>query len=219
MSPTPTHPHPHTPTPDAAPATPAAPTVPGGPGPAAGAATLAFGATDTPIGRIAVAATERGVVWTGFRDTPGTRARAAHRAGLPVVDDPARVAAALDGLTAYFSGEPYTFALPIDWRLTSPLQRRVLTTLYESVPYGKAVTYGELGDLSGAGVPAQAIGQVMGGNPIPLIVPCHRVVASNGIGGYSGGSGVEVKRWLLTLEGVLPATLDWDITRGPGAPT
>ncbi|XVQ08737.1 methylated-DNA--[protein]-cysteine S-methyltransferase [Spirillospora sp. CA-255316] len=180
-------------------------------------ATLAFGAADTPLGRLLVGATETGVAWLGFRDTPGTRARATKRAGLPVVDDPARVAAALDGLAAYFAGEPHSFAVPIDWRLTSPLQRQVLATLYESVPYGKVVTYGELGDRSGAGVPAQAIGQVMGSNPIPVIVPCHRVVASNGLGGYSGGSGIEVKRWLLTLEGALPATLDWDLATGPRA--
>ncbi|GAB3889893.1 hypothetical protein GCM10027612_33090 [Microbispora bryophytorum subsp. camponoti] len=51
----------------------------------------------------------------------------------------------------------------------------------------------------------------MGANPIPIIVPCHRVVASNGLGGFSGGEGVESKRWLLTLEGHLPPTLDWDI--------
>ena len=103
----------------------------------------------------------------------------------------------------------------IDWRLTSDVQRRVLTTLYESVPYGQVVTYGELGDRSGTGLHAQVVGQVMGSNPVPLIVPCHRVVASNGLGGYSGGSGVEVKRWLLMLEGALPATLDWDIGRAP----
>ncbi|GAA2416330.1 methylated-DNA--[protein]-cysteine S-methyltransferase [Actinomadura vinacea] len=177
--------------------------------------TLAFGAVDTALGRLAVGATEAGVAWLSFRDSPGTRARAATRAGLPVVDDPARTATALEQLAAYFTGEPHAFTLPVDWHLTSPLQRQVLATLYESVPYGKVVTYGELGERSGAGVPAQAIGQVMGGNPIPVIVPCHRVVASNGLGGYSGGSGVEVKRWLLTLEGSLPATLDWDPGVGP----
>jgi methylated-DNA-[protein]-cysteine S-methyltransferase len=50
----------------------------------------------------------------------------------------------------------------------------------------------------------------MGSNPIPVVVPCHRVVAADGLGGYSGGTGTEVKRWLLTLEGALPPTLDWD---------
>ncbi|MDL4774719.1 MULTISPECIES: methylated-DNA--[protein]-cysteine S-methyltransferase [Thermomonosporaceae] len=177
--------------------------------------TLAFGAVDTVLGRLLVGATETGVAMLTFRDTPGARDRAAKRTGLPVVADPARLAPALDRLTAYFGGDEGPFGLPIDWRLTAEVNRQVLATLYASVPYGKVVTYGQLGDRSGTGVHAQVIGQVMGGNPIPLIVPCHRVVASNGLGGYSGGTGVEVKRWLLTLEGALPATLDWDPAQGP----
>ena len=60
-----------------------------------------------------------------------------------------------------------------------------------------------------AGLPARTVGSVMAANPIPVIVPCHRVVASDGLGGYSGGAGIEVKRWLLILEGSLPPTLDW----------
>ncbi|TDB87359.1 methylated-DNA--[protein]-cysteine S-methyltransferase [Actinomadura sp. KC216] len=177
--------------------------------------TLAFGTVDTVLGRLLVAETETGVVSLHFRDTPAARARTAKAAGLPVVDAPDRLAPALSALRDYFAGDLKRFEVPIDWRLTSDVQRQVLSTLYESVPYGRVVTYGELGDRSGTGVHAQVIGQVMGSNPIPLIVPCHRVVASNGLGGYSGGSGVEVKRWLLTMEGALPATLDWDITRAP----
>ena len=177
--------------------------------------TLAFGAVDTVLGRLLVAETETGVAALTFRDTPAARARYAKAAGLPVVDAPARVEPTLAALRDYFAGDLKSFELPIDWRLSSDAHRQVLSTLYETVPYGRTVTYGELGDRSGTGVHAQVIGQVMGGNPIPLIVPCHRVVASNGLGGYSGGSGVEVKRWLLTLEGALPATLDWDITRAP----
>jgi methylated-DNA-[protein]-cysteine S-methyltransferase len=177
--------------------------------------TLAFGTVDTVLGRLLVAETETGVVALHFRDTPAARARTAKAAGLPVVESPDRLAPALSALRDYFAGDLKDFDLPIDWRLTSDAQRQVLTTLYESVPYGKVLTYGQLGDRSGTGVHAQVIGQIMGSNPIPLIVPCHRVVASNGLGGYSGGSGVEIKRWLLTLEGALPATLDWDITRAP----
>jgi methylated-DNA-[protein]-cysteine S-methyltransferase len=59
-------------------------------------------------------------------------------------------------------------------------------------------------------LPARVAGQIMGSNRLPLLVPCHRVVASDGIGGYSGGTGIEAKRWLLILEGVLPPTLDWE---------
>ncbi|MBO2453259.1 methylated-DNA--[protein]-cysteine S-methyltransferase [Actinomadura barringtoniae] len=180
--------------------------------------TVTLNAVDTPIGRLLVAATETGVAWVGFKDTPGARARATKRIGLPVVEDPERTATVVEKINAYFKGETLTFEAPIDWRLTTDVQRQVLTTLYEQIPYGKVVTYGDLGELSGTGVHAQAIGQVMGSNPIPIIVPCHRVVASNGLGGYSGGNGVEMKRWLLTLEGSIPATLDWNPDEGPQAP-
>jgi methylated-DNA-[protein]-cysteine S-methyltransferase len=87
----------------------------------------------------------------------------------------------------------------------------VLSTLFSTVPYGHVVTYGELAERSGTGVPARGIGSIMGSNPIPIIVPCHRVIAGSGLGGFSGGDGVESKRWLLTLEGYLPPTLDLDI--------
>ena len=177
--------------------------------------TLAFGTVDTVLGRLLVAETETGVVSLTFHDTPAARARTAKAAGLPVVDAPDRLAPALSVLRDYFAGDLKDVEVPIDWRLTSDVQRQVLSTLYDSVPYGEVVTYGALGDRSGTGVHAQGVGQVMGANPIPLLVPCHRVVASNGLGGYSGGSGIETKRWLLTLEGAIPATLDWDLTRGP----
>ncbi|MGK5556870.1 methylated-DNA--[protein]-cysteine S-methyltransferase [Actinomadura kijaniata] len=177
--------------------------------------TVAFGSVRTALGNILVGVTEAGVGWLAFGDGPEERKRAEAAFRLPVVTDPARTEPVLAQIADYFAGRLTRFELPIDWRLTSRIQRQVLGTLFDGVGYGEVVTYGQLGARSGAGVPAQGIGQVMGSNPIPLIVPCHRVVASNGLGGYSGGSGVEVKRWLLTLEGSIPATLDWDPERGP----
>jgi methylated-DNA-[protein]-cysteine S-methyltransferase len=117
-------------------------------------------------------------------------------------------------LAEYFSGRRRSFDLPLDWSRMSRLQRRVLGVLFDSVGYGETVSYGELArrvqSAGGPLIPARAIGQIMGSNPIPLIVPCHRVVAAEGLGGYSGGTGLEVKRWLLTFEGALPPTLDWE---------
>lgn len=177
--------------------------------------TLALGAVDTPLGRMLVGVTETGVASVGFRDSPAARRRAAAATGLPLAADPGRTEPACAELASYFAGELTRFTVPVDWRLVSPLRRRVLATLHATVPYGRVLTYGELGERSGAEVPARAIGQIMGSNLIPIVVPCHRVVAGNGLGGYSGGSGIEIKRWLLTLEGALPATLDWDPRRGP----
>ena len=177
--------------------------------------TLALGAADTPIGRLLVAVTETGVTSVDFRDSPAARRRAAAATGLPVAADPGRTEPVRAELAAYFAGELTSFTVPVDWRLVSPLRQRVLATLHATVPYGRVLTYGELGARSGADVPARAIGQIMGSNPIPIVVPCHRIVAGNGLGGYGGWSGIEVKRWLLTLEGALPATLDWDPEQGP----
>ncbi|MFI6510007.1 methylated-DNA--[protein]-cysteine S-methyltransferase [Streptosporangium sp. NPDC050855] len=174
------------------------------------ASTVAFGSLPTPLGDMVVAVTEEGVAGTGWGDPSRLRAGLLDRLGLAETDDPGRTAAVLDQLGAYYAERLRVFDVPLDWRLTSPVQRRVLGTLYETVPYGRAVTYGELAARSGTGVPARAIGSIMGANPIPLIVPCHRVVAGNGLGGFSAGEGVESKRRLLTLEGYLQPMLDWD---------
>jgi methylated-DNA-[protein]-cysteine S-methyltransferase len=174
---------------------------------------VAIGTAQTPLGTLAYACTPIGLSGLSFRDTP--RARGRMRGGLPLVEAPERTGVVGDRLAAYFAGERTDFDLPIDWRQTSGVQREVLEKLYAGVPYGRTVTYGELAGLTGTGVPARGIGTVMGSNPIPIVVPCHRVVASDGLGGYSGGNGVEVKRWLLTLEGAIPATLDWDPATGP----
>ncbi|MER5648288.1 methylated-DNA--[protein]-cysteine S-methyltransferase [Streptosporangium sp. NPDC002524] len=174
------------------------------------AGSVAFGSVPTRQGDMVVAVTEDGVASVGWGDLSRFKARLLERLGLEETDDPARTAAVLGELGDYYEGRLKVFGVPVDWRLTSPVQRRVLGTLYETVPYGRVVTYGELAARSGTGVPARAIGSIMGANPVPVIVPCHRVIAGNGLGGFSGGDGVESKRWLLTLEGYLQPMLDWD---------
>jgi methylated-DNA-[protein]-cysteine S-methyltransferase len=124
-------------------------------------------------------------------------------------------------LGEYFAGQRRAFDLPVDWSGMSASQRQVLPVLLASAAYGETVTYGALarraGVADGGKVPAARVtGQIMGSNPCPIIVPCHRVVAGDGLGGYSGGAGIEIKRWLLIFEGALPPTLDWDAA-GPGA--
>ncbi|HSU35170.1 MAG TPA: methylated-DNA--[protein]-cysteine S-methyltransferase, partial [Propionibacteriaceae bacterium] len=109
----------------------------------------------------------------------------------------------------YFAGQRREFDLPLDWPRLEPVTEAVLRTLM-GVGYGETVTYAELARRSGTGIPARAIGSIMAANPWPIVVPCHRVVASNGLGGYSGGEPgheIETKRWLLENEGALPAPL------------
>ncbi|WP_347769329.1 methylated-DNA--[protein]-cysteine S-methyltransferase [Nonomuraea sp. B5E05] len=170
------------------------------------AETAAFAEVPTPVGLFVLAVTETGLVASGWASAHGSRARLADRLGLPEVHDADRTAFAVAELNAYFAGDLKVFETPIDWRLMSGSRLRVLQALHQ-VPYGTAVTYGELARRSGSSVPARGIGSIMGSNPIPIFVPCHRVIAGTGLGGFSGGEGVETKRRLLTHEGYLQPTL------------
>nr|WP_198151852.1 methylated-DNA--[protein]-cysteine S-methyltransferase [Kibdelosporangium sp. MJ126-NF4]CEL20459.1 Methylated-DNA--protein-cysteine methyltransferase [Kibdelosporangium sp. MJ126-NF4]CTQ97684.1 Methylated-DNA--protein-cysteine methyltransferase (EC 2.1.1.63) [Kibdelosporangium sp. MJ126-NF4] len=168
---------------------------------------VAVGSLETPVGTLHVAMTR-----DGLADVSWVRPRVR----LPVADDPDRVEPVLGQLAEYFTGKRKRFDVPIDWRRTSSLQQDVLQTLYSTVDYGESVTYGELATRSGDRVPARGIGSIMGSNPVPIVVPCHRVIAGDGLGGYSGGTGrdgLAVKQWLLIMEGALPPTLGWDPDR------
>jgi methylated-DNA-[protein]-cysteine S-methyltransferase len=163
----------------------------------------------TPVGPVSVGCRPAGLAGVRFRASPTTLATGDRDTANTVLWS------ARDQLAEYFAGQRKMFDVPIDWSSCSGSQQSVLRTLLDTVGYGQTITYGELARRSGVAgegvpLPARAIGQIMGANPFPLIVPCHRVVAGNGLGGYSGGTGIEAKRWLLTFEGALPATLDWD---------
>jgi methylated-DNA-[protein]-cysteine S-methyltransferase len=205
---------------------------------------LEWATIDTPVGPVSVACSAAGVAEVRFGVPPagGTSAAggsgAAGGAGETSADD-ADGGSGADGgagrrtagmaadarrqLAEYFGGVRKEFDLPVDWSGFGPAQRPVLELLYDDVRYGQTVTYGTLATRAGipAGsdvIPAREAGRIMGSNPVPVIVPCHRVVASDGLGGYSGGAGPEVKRWLLILEGSLPPTLDWVPGRPPAGP-
>lgn len=109
-------------------------------------------------------------------------------------------------LDAYVAGDLREFATPLDWSLASAFHTRVLRALAHTVPYGQVTGYRDLAVAVGEPGAARAVGAAMGANPLPIIVPCHRVVESGGgIGGFGGG--LETKRGLLALEGVLPQPL------------
>lgn len=112
-------------------------------------------------------------------------------------DETALLKEAKAQIDAYFAGDLQKFDLPLTVH-GSDLQRRVCAEMLK-IPFGETRTYGDLAEI--LDTPAQAIGQACGGNPIPVIVPCHRVLAANGLGGYSGGTGIETKVALLKHEG------------------
>ncbi|MER6060964.1 MULTISPECIES: methylated-DNA--[protein]-cysteine S-methyltransferase [unclassified Streptomyces] len=166
----------------------------------------------TDIGPLMLAATRDGLVNVVFHATDAVRDRAlerlAARLGAAPVEDPDSplLAEAIRQLRAYFAGERHDFDLPLDWSLISGFNRQVLRELASGVPYGTVVGYGDLAGRVGQPGGAQAVGAAMGANPLPVVVPCHRVVESDGgIGGFGGG--LETKRQLLALEGVLPEPL------------
>ncbi|MGW7257805.1 methylated-DNA--[protein]-cysteine S-methyltransferase [Streptomyces sp. NPDC054834] len=166
----------------------------------------------TDIGPLLLAATGDGLVNVVFHATDAVRDRAlerlAARLGTEPVEAPGSplLAEATRQLWAYFAGERHTFELPLDWSLISGFNRQVLRELASAVPYGAVVGYGDLAGRVGQPGAAQAVGAAMGANPLPVVVPCHRVVESDGgIGGFGGG--LETKRQLLALEGVLPEPL------------
>ena len=161
--------------------------------------TLFFDQFDSQVGVIGVLAGPAGVREVGWRLRPQ---------GASTEPDE-MVQRALGQLREYFAGQRREFALPLDLPQLEPVTEAVLRAL-RTVGYGETITYGELAKLSGTGVPARAIGEIMAANPVPIIIPCHRVVASDGLGGYSGGDPghhLETKRWLLENEGALPPAL------------
>lgn len=107
----------------------------------------------------------------------------------------------LQELKEYFFAGRRTFSVPIDWSQMQPYQENVLRACY-AIPYGQTRTYGELAVLTGSRGSARAVGGIMAANPIPIVIPCHRVVGSDGkLHGYGSPGGVDDKARLLALEG------------------
>ena len=156
---------------------------------------------ETQLGVVGVEATETGVCRVrlpGDQGYPETSASADGRAA-------EQAAGAAKQICEYLGGERERFDLELDWSAIGAEQRRVLQELCAAAPFGTTITYGELGLRSGIEDPRD-VGVLMARNPLPLLVPCHRVVAADGLGGFGGG--LELKRRLLELEGALPPRLD-----------
>lgn len=139
---------------------------------------------DTPLGPLTLTADAEGLTAVDFKSVPGG-------AATPLLAEARRQ------IAAYFTGTQKEFSLPLNPTGT-PFQRRVWAAL-SAIPYGETRTYGALARNLGSG--PRAVGGACGKNPLPLIVPCHRVLASTGLGGYSGGEGGITKTALLRLEG------------------
>jgi methylated-DNA-[protein]-cysteine S-methyltransferase len=171
----------------------------------AGLADVAYGSMDSPVGELLVAVTDRGLVRVAFASEPGDEVleELAARVSPRVLRLPARTDAARRELDEYFAGERRRFDLPLDWSLVRGFAQGVLRATAR-VPFGSVTTYGQMAEAAGSPRASRAAGNALGSNPIPIVVPCHRVLhAGGGLGGYAGG--LDRKRYLLSLEGTLPS--------------
>jgi len=170
-----------------------------------GLADAVFTRLDTPLGRLLVVQGEEGIVRVAFPEEreDAVLAEVAGALGARVLASDRQLAGTRDVLGAYLEGDPVDLDLPVDLRLVrQPFRRAVLQELKEGVPRGEVVTYGTLAARAGSAKAARAVGTACARNPVPLVVPCHRVVpGSGGIGSYGGGR--ERKERLLALEGAL----------------
>ena len=163
---------------------------------------VAYDVADSPLGPLLVARTERGVCRISFDPEPErAEDQLARTFGARLLRVPRAVDDVRRELDDYFEGNRRAFDVPIDLRVTSDFGRRVLEELAR-VGYGELTTYGTLAAQAGRPRAARAVGTIMNRNPIPIVLPCHRVVGSTGgLVGYGGG--LDRKRRLLALEGSL----------------
>jgi methylated-DNA-[protein]-cysteine S-methyltransferase len=163
---------------------------------------VAYDLVDTPVGKLLVAATERGLCRISYDVEPDRELDSLARAfGVRVLRSGRPIDPARRQLDEYFAGKRQRFDLAVDLKLQADFNRRVLRELAR-VPYGEVVTYGELAARSARPRAARAVGTVMNRNPLPIVLPCHRVIGANGkLVGYAGG--LDRKERLLRLEGAL----------------
>ena len=155
----------------------------------------------TPLGPIWVAVSGRGLVGVEVSPDQGVLVALLKRFGFQqVLVDEAKTAAATHQIGQYLQGERKTFDLLIDWSILTSFQEQALRATF-AIPYGEVMTYGEIAHQLGNPRAARAVGRAEATNPMPLVIPCHRVIgADGGLHGYGAGAGLETKAWLLELE-------------------
>ncbi len=166
------------------------------------AAEVAWVHVPSPIGEIVLAATDAGLVTLSYGERDGVLEHLATTVSPRVVEAPRTLAPMRRELEEHLAGRRQRFDMPLDWRLVRPgFTMRVLRATAD-VPFGAIATYREIATAAGSPRGARAAGQALGSNPLPIVVPCHRVLATGGgLGGYT--SGLDRKRQLLAIEGVV----------------
>jgi methylated-DNA-[protein]-cysteine S-methyltransferase len=170
---------------------------------ALGLTDVSYAIEPSPVGDLLVAVTPRGLIRLAYNareNADSVLGELARRISPRVVEAPAALDDVRRELDEYFEHKRTSFDIPIDWRLHDGFGRRVLRATAR-IPFGKVLTYGEVAAKAGSPRAYRAAGNALGSNRMPIVVPCHRVVATGGkLGGYTGG--IERKEYLLELEGV-----------------
>lgn len=164
---------------------------------------VAYAETDSPVGRLLLATTPRGLVRVSFPIEPPEKVLEGLAASVSprILESPTKLDEARRELERYFEGRLHDFDLPLDWQLTHGFYRKVLRATAR-IPYGQTRSYKQMAKRAGSPRAIRAAGSALGSNPLPIIVPCHRVLRTGGaLGGYGGG--LETKQALLELEGAL----------------
>jgi methylated-DNA-[protein]-cysteine S-methyltransferase len=164
---------------------------------------VAYTTADSPFGPLLLAQTKKGLVRVGLpnQNSDELLVDLAERVSPRVLEAPAELDEVRRELDLYFEGKLDSFDLPLDWRLSGGFRQRVLRAI-NRIPYGQTRNYTEMARKAGNERAVRAAGTACGSNPIPLVVPCHRVLRTGGaLGGYGGG--LPMKEALLQLEGVL----------------
>ena len=162
---------------------------------------IAYMTIASPIGDLVLAATPKGLLRIGFDNETGVLEHLAENVSPRILEFPSRLEQSRRELDEYFTGRREGFDMPLDRRLIAGFRREVLTATAK-IPYGGVSTYQEVARKAGRPKGARAAGQALGGNPIPVVIPCHRVLRTGGgMGGYAGGT--DRKEFLLRLEGAM----------------
>jgi len=162
--------------------------------------------SETPLGKLWLAVSDLGLVAIECGLTQSEfEAYLVKRFKRPVEVAPEQVRTAAGQLIKYLSGQQQAFSLEIDWTVLRPFQQAVLRATSE-IPYGETRTYKEIAERIGRPHAARAVGRAEATNPMPLVLPCHRVIGVDGkLHGYGLGDGIKTKAWLLKMEGALMA--------------
>lgn len=159
----------------------------------------------TPLGDMRLAASDFGLVAVEWADSQLHFDSFLQRLHRPIEPNPKKIAPYVRELGEYLRGQRNAFTIPVDWSLFRPFQREALQAVFR-IPYGETSTYRDIAIEIGRPYAPRAVGRANATNPMPLVIPCHRVIGRDGkLHGYGGGEGLKTKEWLLRLEGAVIA--------------